>query len=518
MEPLPPPLEESTNTATPLAPAKSIGWVGTSWIVILLAVVAIIGVRFLPGLASDADDEKPNKLLELQARYIIGIYRTIGPLVPQLLEESQQFNRGDLNQRLSFVVMAGEMAGPDEALKHLETLGRQLTTSQLHLTEKQQRARGILHRLYADYQKGHYRAPSITQNERAFLVERLGWFGELALHPQPRLPPALEQAGPAAGAAVQLAGRELHRTEGREEVLRPAKVTAIAVLCGISIGVVAAFIGLFGAFGFMIQAFLGGITWRFRTGISHGGVYAETFAIWLLLFFGLNAGLSLLPDALPRLSNALIAMPTSLLALGWPMLRGISFTQMRHDIGLTCESNFLVEFAAGVWCYVINLPLVVLGVFITVGLLQLQGIGATPADGAGGDAAPDFSAEPLPSHPILHVLAEADSLTIAMVFLLATVFAPIVEEIMFRGVLHRHCRELTARWPRFLSALASTTIVSFIFAAIHPQGLAVIPPLMFMAFGFSLAREWRGSLLPSMFAHGMSNGAVLTVAMFALSR
>ena len=67
-------------------------------------------------------------------------------------------------------------------------------------------------------------------------------------------------------------------------------------------------------------------------------------------------------------------------------------------------------------------------------------------------------------------------------------------------------------------AACGVALFSFIFAAIHPQGLMVIPPLMFMAFGFSLAREWRGSLLPSMFAHGMSNGAVLMLATFALSK
>ena len=124
----------------------------------------------------------------------------------------------------------------------------------------------------------------------------------------------------------------------------------------------------------------------------------------------------------------------------------------------------------------------------------------------------------MPSHPVVHMPADADVATILQIYLLASVFAPIVEEIMFRGVLHRNCREWSASWGWFLSALTSTTIVSFIFAAVHPQGLATIPPLMFMAFGFSLAREWRGSLLPSMFAHGMSNGLVLTVALFALSR
>jgi membrane protease YdiL (CAAX protease family) len=211
----------------------------------------------------------------------------------------------------------------------------------------------------------------------------------------------------------------------------------------------------------------------------------------------------------------LLTFPMSLIALGWPLLRGVPWAQLRQDIGLICERNPFVEIAAGITCYIINLPLVLLGLGITFALLLLQGIGGAPAEGGG---APDFTPQPLPSHPIVQILADADVIGVLQIFLLASVFAPLVEEIMFRGVLHRHCRELTGRWWPFFSALASTAIVSFIFAAVHPQGLAVIPPLMFMAYGFSLAREWRGSLLPSMFAHGLSNGLVLTVAMLALSR
>ena len=95
---------------------------------------------------------------------------------------------------------------------------------------------------------------------------------------------------------------------------------------------------------------------------------------------------------------------------------------------------------------------------------------------------------------------------------------PEPEDFLSSGLLYRHCRELTARFGRVASAAYSTIVVSFIFAVLHPQGLVAVPPLMFMAYGFTLAREWRGSLLPGMFAHGMSNGIVTTVAMIALSR
>ena len=37
-----------------------------------------------------------------------------------------------------------------------------------------------------------------------------------------------------------------------------------------------------------------------------------------------------------------------------------------------------------------------------------------------------------------------------------------------------------------------------------------------LAFGFTLAREWRGSLVPCMIAHGLGNFLVATLGMLAL--
>src|SRR5262249_23027509 len=111
-----------------------------------------------------------------------------------------------------------------------------------------------------------------------------------------------------------------------------------------------------------------------------------------------------------------------------------------------------------------------------------------------------------PSHPVMEVVAGAGIWDVLQLLFLASVVAPVVEETLFRGVLHRHLRESTGRWGFVLSFLFSSTIASFLFAAIHPQGFVAIPALMALAYGFSLAREWRGSLLPAMVAHGLHNG------------
>lgn len=57
------------------------------------------------------------------------------------------------------------------------------------------------------------------------------------------------------------------------------------------------------------------------------------------------------------------------------------------------------------------------------------------------------------SHPIQKALAEGDTSQRVLLLFIAAVAAPIVEEIIFRGVLFVHLRDLSRRWGRFLSFL-----------------------------------------------------------------
>jgi membrane protease YdiL (CAAX protease family) len=98
----------------------------------------------------------------------------------------------------------------------------------------------------------------------------------------------------------------------------------------------------------------------------------------------------------------------------------------------------------------------------------------------------------------------------------ASLGAPIVEETMFRGVLYRHLREATKGWGTALSILLGVGINATIFAAVHPQGLLAVPALASIGAGLTLAREWRGSLVAPMVAHGFHNGLMLTVVILAL--
>src|SRR5207249_3921241 len=156
-----------------------------------------------------------------------------------------------------------------------------------------------------------------------------------------------------------------------------------------------------------------------------GGIYAETCALWLVLFFCLTFGVNLaepyLPAATPPLLLSGAVMLLSLVALLWPVARGIPWQQVRQEVGLTAGRQPLVEPLTGVACYAMTLPLLALGIFLTLILVVLQ-------RGLAGDG----------------------------------------------------------------------------------------PGVMALAYGFTLTREWRGSLVAPMVAHGVNNGLLMLFAMLAL--
>mgnify|MGYP002725963903 CR=1 FL=1 len=133
-----------------------------------------------------------------------------------------------------------------------------------------------------------------------------------------------------------------------------------------------------------------------------------------------------------------------------------------------------------------------------------------------GQPVDEFSAGAAPSHPIVEWISEAGWIGVVQIFVMAAVIAPIVEEIMFRGVLYRHLRDATGRRRLVISVLFSGGISSFVFAAIHPQGIFGIPVLMSLAIGFCLAREWRGSLIAPMTMHAINNGLVTSMLVFTM--
>lgn len=68
----------------------------------------------------------------------------------------------------------------------------------------------------------------------------------------------------------------------------------------------------------------------------------------------------------------------------------------------------------------------------------------------------------------------------------------------------------------WLGRLAALIVTAFLFAAIHPQGIAGIPPIMALATTLGTLRLWRGSLIAPMTVHAINNGIACIAMAVAL--
>jgi membrane protease YdiL (CAAX protease family) len=205
--------------------------------------------------------------------------------------------------------------------------------------------------------------------------------------------------------------------------------------------------------------------------------------VWLetatLLLAGVIATLFLGPFAM----WALLLVPL------WPLARGVPRAEWRAGLGLSRGAGVWREAGAGLVGYVAGVPVFAAGVFASVLLARVLG-------------------EPL-SHPAIEGVGEGGAGARIHLLLAACVWAPLVEEAVFRGALLRHLR------PR-MGRVAAAALSGLVFAFVHPQGLAGIPALLAIGGWFAILREWRGTLIPSITAHAAHNLALMTLAILIL--
>lgn len=153
------------------------------------------------------------------------------------------------------------------------------------------------------------------------------------------------------------------------------------------------------------------------------------------------------------------------------------------DIGLRALSpKQSLKWAVGGYCA--TLPFLVLAVIATQIMLNtvLKGI-------------------PTPEHPLVPTVESGGVLTWTVAILLAVIVAPLVEEIVFRGLLYTALRARMGMW-------ASVIISGMIFAALHPTIPEQFLMLSVLGCAFAVIRERTGSLVPSMICHGINNGVI----------
>lgn len=454
---------------------RGLAWL--AWIVVALVVGGILWLS--AGADVPADPAGSRFVLEMQGKYLVGANEWPGVSGRMLAGQSGQLNYGPVEHRLCVVTLVGELAGPKQAAAQLAELLRTMDDHHLAPTERQQALIDTLDDLYTDYAAGSWSAPSLDDERRALLREDLGWFGDLALAP----PPATDAAA-------------------REAVLAPANRTMIVVLVAAGLGLLLFLCGLVALGVFAVAALADRLHWRHVVVPHVGGVYAETFALWMVLFVALQIGVGVLLPNVPMVPAMIGVQALGLLALGWPLVRGVPWRQLREEIGLSGGPS---EIGWGFLSYTATLPLLAIGMLLMLALMAIQMALTGPGD--------PFDPAQAGAHPIVGWLAKAGAVDRAMLVFVACVGAPITEEIFFRGLLYRHLREATRAWRLALSVIFSAGFSALVFAAIHPQGLVAVPVLGSLAFGFAVTREWRGSLLAPIVAHAINNGVVMTMVL-----
>jgi hypothetical protein len=320
-----------------------------AWIVIVLLTICAALAQEMRKESDTgvAQNEKIGLVMsKVQARFLVGAASTMPQSESSFYQQAGALNTGPVLQRLCFIVVAGELAGPEEALRQLAELNKKTAQHGITLTPQEVDLQRILLRLYQDYMQLRFRVPSVSQADRSHLREALGWFGELALVPG-RIPPTWqavlslnkgpELAGPVAivlGALPYMAIEARSQAdpgyaEARQRALAPARQTFWTVAGTFTGGMVLCVAGLAGLVVMLILLFQHKLRGGLRCGSLHGGIYAETFGLWMLVFMGLEVAVDFLPTAMPRLPVLGLTMLLSLVVLAWPVLRGISWQQVR---------------------------------------------------------------------------------------------------------------------------------------------------------------------------------------------
>src|SRR5262249_2437749 len=107
------------------------------------------------------------------------------------------------------------------------------------------------------------------------------------------------------------------------------------------------------------------------------------------------------------------------------------------------------------------------------------------------------------------ILSGKNSWVIILLGLLASLWAPLVEESIFRGAMYRQLRG----WWHWAPAGIVTAIL---FGVMHGYPLLMLGPVISLGFGFALLRGWGGSLIAAMTAHCLHNTAVICMVLGAM--
>jgi hypothetical protein len=109
---------------------------------------------------------------------------------------------------------------------------------------------------------------------------------------------------------------------------------------------------------------------------------------------------------------------------------------------------------------------------------------------------------PEQEHELMRALRSSRAAVYAVAFM-AVFTAPLVEELIYRGILY-------SAFQKSFGVPAAVLLVSFLFALVHFQQYMESPVALLMicllSFALTLIRVWSGNLLPCVVAHTVFNG------------
>jgi len=323
---------------------------------------------------------------------------------------------------------------------------------------------------------------SLSEEQRQRLIDRHGWFAKVAM--TYGLPDQdAERAKLLAGGGALIGGIVLIAAAG-------LAATMGGVGCSIAMVVLIA---------------TGKIRRRFVAPAPGGSMGWEMLAVFLLAFLGFKFAASLLSvvvsnaGATPSWFAYVVLGGQWMVALAifFPMLRGVPFAHYRKLVGWTAERGLFREIGAGIFGYLAGLPIVFGALMFSLLLNFLLHFWS------GKDVEP-------PENPILEIAGRGDTILLVLLFTLATIWAPIVEETVFRGGVFRAMR---AHMGFVLAAIAS----AFVFGFMHGYPVQLLGPVIAIGFVFALIREWRGSIVGPMVAHFLNNATILAIVFLILN-
>lgn len=399
----------------------------------------------------------------------------------------------EMDRRAALVT--AEVKPPDDAITRLDTLEARLTADEAELARRAAGRAGeeqpsedealaleatpllrhdseLLRRHFQSIGTDSQQAIGPDDGEWKTLTERHGWFADLArVVGRPDTDPervALFKGGSA---------------------LLWMILAACALIGVLAVGALSASIWM------IVMLSTRRLRFWFVPPLPGGSVYIEVVAAFIVAFLGtqlLGAALAAVPALKDHQTEVAMGIQwLVLLVVFWPLFRGVSVGQWRRDLGLIAPCGVLREMGAGAVGYLAGLPLLVVAGVLGVVLKQLQ-------DNLLHDVIPPTEG----GNPVMEMVSQGGIWQVVMLVALATIWAPIVEETVFRGCLFRHLRSRVG----FLIAAPMSAMA---FGLMHQYEIVLLGPVLALGVIFAFVREWRGSLIGAITMHALHNGTVL---------